>query len=609
MKEYGKKLLAGLFGVVCARFSWLGLYPMIPAYFTAVEVEGSMSNFGLLCVMFGMIAYMPTWDCIKYGTILLCIRIVLAISGKLRAKRTHMISFVLAAGITFCISYFGGMLSYGQKGQLLAFGFEACLMFGASYLMFEVLQAFLALEQPTRKKFLNDEIRSRQMNTYADSFMELSKAFHKRQEYEPKEDMVWQVTGRVCADCDVCYVCWQQKKKTIYELLKDLLGSTQRQEEWNEEHRLLLQENCKQFDRMIAEMEVVWENAKVNKAWYNRLVENQEVIAGQLDIMASVLRKCAVEDVRLEQKMGRELTAIRTQAKREGFLVEEVSVWEDSEERLHVRGMVCSPNGNCLYAKNFQKILEKNLKKSLALHKDCRSVVGKDIVELCYNEKTKYHLEHSIKRLSKNKEEVCGDSFSVIDTNDLEKRCFCLSDGMGTGIAANEESEFVVEMLEKFLNAGFSVEQSFSMMNAAMVIRDNGENFSTFDVAEVDLYTGECQCYKAGGTTSYIRHADGKVSILSSNTLPAGILINSEITKQSYLLQDGDFLVMLTDGMLEYIQTEEMDAEERMCQILSGIKTNHPGVFGQRLLEEVLPESVSERRDDVTVLVVAVWEN
>ena len=197
----------------------------------------------------------------------------------------------------------------------------------------------------------------------------------------------------------------------------------------------------------------------------------------------------------------------------------------------------------------------------------------------------------------------------MIDTNDLEKRCFCLSDGMGTGIAANEESEFVVEMLEKFLNAGFSVEQSFSMMNAAMVIRDNGENFSTFDVAEVDLYTGECQCYKAGGTTSYIRHADGKVSILSSNTLPAGILINSEITKQKYLLQDGDFLVMLTDGMLEYIQTEEMDAEERMCQILSGIKTNHPGVFGQRLLEEVLPESVSERRDDVTVLVVAVWEN
>ena len=41
---------------------------------------------------------------------------------------------------------------------------------------------------------------------------------------------------------------------------------------------------------------------------------------------------------------------------------------------------------------------------------------------------------------------------------------------MGSGSAACKESEMVLDLVERFLEAGFSVETAIRMMNSAMVI-------------------------------------------------------------------------------------------------------------------------------------------
>ena len=43
----------------------------------------------------------------------------------------------------------------------------------------------------------------------------------------------------------------------------------------------------------------------------------------------------------------------------------------------------------------------------------------------------------------------------------------CLSDGMGSGMEACRESEEVVELLEQFLESGFSQETAAKMVNSA----------------------------------------------------------------------------------------------------------------------------------------------
>ena len=52
----------------------------------------------------------------------------------------------------------------------------------------------------------------------------------------------------------------------------------------------------------------------------------------------------------------------------------------------------------------------------------------------------------------------------------------CLSDGMGSGMDACRESEIVVELLEQFLESGFTQEAAARMVNSALGVERAGGN-------------------------------------------------------------------------------------------------------------------------------------
>ena len=87
------------------------------------------------------------------------------------------------------------------------------------------------------------------------------------------------------------------------------------------------------------------------------------------------------------------------------------------------------------------------------------------------------------------------------DRKDGGKFVMCLSDGMGSGMDACRESEIVVELLEQFLESGFTQEAAARMVNSALVLKGQEGMFSTVDICAVDLYTGICEFLKAGAAS------------------------------------------------------------------------------------------------------------
>lgn len=79
-----------------------------------------------------------------------------------------------------------------------------------------------------------------------------------------------------------------------------------------------------------------------------------------------------------------------------------------------------------------------------------------------------------------------------------------------------------------------------------------------------------------------------------------------EITKVKKQLQHGDFLVIVTDGVIEYLQEKEQDLA--MCEILNEISVRHPGQMADAVLNEVLKRTGGKARDDMSVLVCGVWK-
>ena len=82
-----------------------------------------------------------------------------------------------------------------------------------------------------------------------------------------------------------------------------------------------------------------------------------------------------------------------------------------------------------------------------------------------------------------------------------------------------------------------------------MLVKSEEESLSTIDVATVDLYTGQTQFLKAGAAPSFV-YRDGSVVKVESASMPAGILKGVDFAKSRLKLHQGDWIIMVSDGML-----------------------------------------------------------
>ena len=186
------------------------------------------------------------------------------------------------------------------------------------------------------------------------------------------------------------------------------------------------------------------------------------------------------------------------------------------------------------------------------------------------------------------------------------RQAVALSDGMGSGEEACRESTLVIELLEELLDAGFPEKTAIQMINTTLVMGREEIHYSTVDMTVFDLYTGECEIIKAGASSTFIKKKD-MVEHLSSTSLPIGVMNSIEIDSVRRQLSDGDFIVMVTDGVLDALPVGEQDL--LLETIIQGSAISNPKELAHYVLEQVLAWTGKEPADDMTVLAVGVWES
>ena len=176
---------------------------------------------------------------------------------------------------------------------------------------------------------------------------------------------------------------------------------------------------------------------------------------------------------------------------------------------------------------------------------------------------------------------------------------------MGSGPAAFRESDMVVELMQKFMEAGFPQETAIRMMNSAMVLQGDRESYSTLDFMDLDLYSGQMTITKIGAAASFLKHKD-RVECLRASTLPAGVDASCTGDVIRRKLTHGDFLVMVTDGVLEYLHVKH--PEEKLAEMIKEITTENAGTFAEKLMEHVMLFTGGHAPDDMTIVVSGIWE-
>ena len=355
---------------------------------------------------------------------------------------------------------------------------------------------------------------------------------------------------------------------------------------------------------MVEEAVRVFERVSLNRAWYNRLLENREVIAEQLDAMAYIMQDCAREERVLDAKEKHAMAEIRYRAKEQGILVEELHLIEMADGRMKVEAVVRSRLGGCISVKDFLNAAGHVLNRKLRTTTDARTFISKEAIRLVLYEDTVFRSVQGIARVKKDEAQISGDNFSFLELERGEL-LLGLSDGMGSGSAACKESEMVLDLVERFLEAGFSVETAIRMMNSAMVMKGENDLYSTVDLCKINLYNGAASLYKIGAAATFIKH-DGEVECITSENLPVGARTQIDIEAREIQLDNGDFVVMVTDGVLEYLHVPK--PEDTMREVIESIRTNNPGILAKRIMERVMLFTGGRAQDDMTVLAACIWD-
>ena len=126
-----------------------------------------------------------------------------------------------------------------------------------------------------------------------------------------------------------------------------------------------------------------------------------------------------------------------------------------------------------------------------------------------------------------------------------------LCDGMGSGPEAAKDSRFAYRLLEQLLSSGIGPETALGTLGGALELRwECTGGFTTIDLLELDLQSGEGAVYKLGAGPTYLRR-DGVLSRIGSSTLPAGLRPGGAPDVSRFRLRPGDLAVLVSDGVTD----------------------------------------------------------
>ncbi|MCD8154722.1 MAG: SpoIIE family protein phosphatase [Clostridiales bacterium] len=446
---------------------------------------------------------------------------------------------------------------------------------------------------------------------YAQSFRKLADTFYGmpyRRDYLSSGQVnriLAQTREQVCERCFQNSLCWGERSSEMARGGEALIRTLEEgEEERVQEIRGSWMSVCGHSGQFWQELCVLFREERQNLVWDNRMIENRLAVAQQLTETSRILERAAENLYDLTPAGADFQKELSRRLGRRHVILKNAWMMERTEGRRQVFLSLRARSGQCVAVTEVARILSDICGMDMAPVQGGRSIVNGDFHMLHFVEDVSYQLLYGVARLTREQEKVSGDNY-ICRQEENGKFFLCLSDGMGSGMEAFRESETVVELLEQFMESGFTPETAAKMVNSALVLGGREGMFSTVDICAVDLYTGICNFLKAGASSTFIKR-DHWVEAISSESPAAGLVQQAEFDMASRKLYHGDYLIMMTDGVLDALPEDR--EEETMKEIILDIRDDTPKEISRGILERVLGYSDYRAKDDMTVVAAGLWK-
>lgn len=410
-----------------------------------------------------------------------------------------------------------------------------------------------------------------------------------------KED----IATALCQECEKQKECWgSQYARTHNAVVCVMEASRQKGKVERKDLPDGFLESCLRAMDFVRTVNRHYELYRLNQSWENRMAQSAKMLQGQYEAMAEYLagmREHYMTEAAAEQQVSWDwLQHLQSQ----GIPVKAVEIEADErEDRLRAvleteKPLTQSQVQRC------EALLSGLTGRTVGL--TGRKNLSERRVRYSFADPNRFRVQ--LGAVTQAKDRISGDSYAA-QRLDAQRFAVLLGDGMGSGRQAQEASRRALQLLEQLLLTGIEEEKAIRLLNAALVVSNQEEIFTTIDLALLNLHTGQLKLVKAGSCTTFIR-SRAAVYVYHSQSLPVGILEEPEPETFSHRMEDQDLLLMISDGVIDQLP-DARQGERWIRRFLIQTQEEDPQRLAEQLWKQLQPPGV-QREDDRTILAVKI---
>lgn len=426
------------------------------------------------------------------------------------------------------------------------------------------------------------------------SFLDLfSKDFSESKDYVQKlSEGINNLTHNYCEGCYVRNECYKRNKGKLYTFFKNLIMYSKRSDyELKDAEAISFFKSCPYIVEMRKSSILINERLNIT----NSNTKSNTLVA-QLNGFSNVLRQFSVDnalkselDYETFEKIYRGLNDYgfnvcyfeSKKVNSNDFIIEVGIKGETFKNIKDTVEIICN-----IYIENKVTCIFRSASK------------GKTYFTII--PRINYEIEYGYGSIAQEGNNICGDNYLIKNLNN-SKLIAAISDGMGKGYVANQESSTTLKLVDEISKTSLTSETALQILNTFYFIQDYLEKYSTLDFLEIDRSKGELLFYKMGAASSYIFHSNGTYQKIENEGLPFGI--EEIIEAKKFRLQKEDLIVMASDGIFENVVDEK-----ELETYIKGIMHLTP----QKITYEILNYARSHKsktQDDMSVIALKVIAN
>ena len=353
--------------------------------------------------------------------------------------------------------------------------------------------------------------------------------------------------------------------------------------------------------------------SKMNFIWKKKLDESKKTVSSQLKGVSEAISKMA-EDIDKKEKEDREDFADKKQEilkllEQKEIEIKTINIKQNTSNRfiVEVYTDICNNlDGTECNIRKICKIISKVLDQNMIMQKqECGLRLEKNICKFTYISDDNYHIQIGTAKSTKADSPVSGDSSLETRLED-GKYLLALSDGMGSGPEAMKSSKIAIKMLERLLTAGFEKDVSLQLINSTLSANTEEDMYATLDIEILDLFNGNMEFIKNGACPTYVKRGK-EVQLLKSMSLPTGIVNENDLVVYDFDLEDGDIIVMCTDGIIDS-NKEYLNKHLWLKYLLEDMETNDAQQIADIILKEAIDNDFGNQKDDMSVIVAKIYK-